>query len=117
MSKYNDELINKCLKTDWKKTLEAKGYSYFVNGDYNLNLIGVRSADHSNEFNDAFIIEYWNKKGNKFCPIFPCTTDPGYKSLANPVNIKGCAILVPGQYRGAWKVGYHKGRSERRLQL
>ena len=50
MSKYNDELINKCLKTDWKKILEAKGYSYFVNGDYNLNLIGVRSADHSNEF-------------------------------------------------------------------
>ena len=25
------------------------------------------------------------------------------------MNVKGTAILAPGQYRGAYKIGYHKG--------
>ena len=60
--------------------------------------------------NDVFIIDYWTANGKRYTPIYPCTTDPGYKSLTNPVNIKGCAILVPGQYRGCFKKGYHKGQ-------
>lgn len=116
MEKYNAELFGKCRKTDWKKTLEAKGYKYFVKGDYNLNLIGVRSNKQGNEFNDYFICEYWNKSGNKYTLIYPCTTDPGYKSLVNPVNIKGTAILVPNQYLGTWKIGYHKGQYKALVQ-
>lgn len=113
---YNNSLISLCHKTDWKKTLEEKGYAYFINGDYNLNLIGVRSNKNGNEFNDAFIIEYWSKRGDKYTIVYPCTTDPGYKSLAEPVNIKGCAILVPNQYRGAWTIGYHKGQYKALVQ-
>lgn len=110
MSKYNNLLIDRCRTVDWKKTLENKGYSYFDKGKYNLNLIGVRSKEHGNEFNDVFIIDYWTANGKRYTLIYPCTTDPGYKSLTNPVNIKGCAILVPGQYRGCFKKGYHKGQ-------
>ena len=40
------------------------------------------------------------------------TTQPGITSLKTPVNAKGCAILVPGQYRGCWKIGLHKGKYE-----
>lgn len=30
--------------------------------------------------------------------------------MEHPTAIKGTAILVPGQYRGCWKIGYHKGK-------
>ena len=91
--------------------MESKGYVYFSTGKYNLNLIGVRAKERdNNEFNDAFIIDYWTGNGRRYTPVYPCTTDPGFKSLEKPVNIKGCAILVPGQYRGCFKKGYHKGQ-------
>ena len=94
--KYNDALINKCRLVDWRKTLESKGYVYFSTGKYNLNLIGVRAKERdNNEFNDAFIIDYWTGNGRRYTPVYPCTTDPGFKSLEKPVNFKGCAILVP----------------------
>ena len=110
MAKYNNKLIDKCRTVDWRKTLENKGYAYFSNGQYNLNIIGVRAKEYKNEFNDAFIVDYRTANGKRYTAVYPCTTDPGYKSLVNPVNIKGCAILVPGQYRGCFKKGYHKGQ-------
>lgn len=111
MNKYNIKLIDKCRTVDWRKTLESKGYVYFSTGKYNLNLIGVRAKERdNNEFNDAFIIDYWTGNSRRYTPIYPCTTDPGFKSLEKPVNFKGCAILVPGQYRSCFKKGYHKGQ-------
>lgn len=112
---YNQKLLEKCRRQDFKQVLESKGYKYFQDGDMNLNIIGVRSPLKGNEFNDAICVEYW-KKDNKYTYIAPCTTDPGYKSLAHPQNIKGCAILVPGQYRGCYKIGFHKGQYEALVQ-
>ena len=40
---------------------------------------------------------------------FPGTTDPGIYYRENPLNLRGTAIMKPGQYRGAYKVGRHKG--------
>ena len=31
-------------------------------------------------------------------------------------NVKGTAILVPGQYRGAYKIGFHKGKYKALVQ-
>ena len=116
MNKYNDALVEKCKIVNWQKTIERKGYKYFTNGAYNLNIIGVRSKEQDNEFNDVIVVEYWNRYGDKYCNIYPATTDPGYKTLINPVNVKGTAILVPGQYRSCFKKGKHKGQYEALVQ-
>jgi hypothetical protein len=117
MENYNRELLARCSYANWKDILANKGYAYFNKGKYNLNIIGVRSDERSsNEFNDAFIVEYWDNTGSKCTRVYPCTTDPGFKSLVNPVNAKGCAILVPDQYRGCFKDGKHKGQYEALVQ-
>lgn len=36
------------------------------------------------------------------------TTVPGIFHLQAPKNPKGCAVLVPGQYRGVYQMGFHQ---------
>ena len=47
---------------------------------------------------------------------YSITTDPGKYWLENPINPKGTAILVPGQYPGTWKLGKHQGKYEALVQ-
>jgi len=47
---------------------------------------------------------------------YSITTDPGKYWLENPINPKGTAILVPGQYLGTWKLGKHQGKYEALVQ-
>ena len=114
----NEKLYNKATKADFSKILVNKGYAYFTKGKYNLNIIGIRNASNSvtNKFDDIIIVEYIDMYGVKSREIFAATTDPGITSMKNPVSIKGCAILVPGQYRSSWKLGYHKGKYEALVQ-
>lgn len=117
MENYNSYLLDKCLNVNLDKILSNKGYTYFYKGKYNLNLIGVRASElSSNQFNDAFIIDYFDNKGVHHRQVYPCTTDPGFRSLTTPINAKGCAILVPDQYRGAFKKGKHKGQYDALVQ-
>ena len=37
------QLYTKCKVCDFKAVLEKKGYVFFDKGNYNLNIIGVRS--------------------------------------------------------------------------
>lgn len=86
------------------------GYAVFENGDYNLNLFGVRSLSRdSNEFDDYLGCAY---KDNDMWRVewWEATTDPGQRILAKPINKKGAAILRPGQYRGAYRLGLHSGK-------
>lgn len=88
-----------------------KGLDWFTKGEYNLNLFGVRSTNsESNKFDDWFGVAWRNEKGHWFIKWMPCTTDPGKHWLLNPMNVRGTAILVPGQYRNAYYLGIH-GRS------
>lgn len=106
----NTSLENKAFNLNAEKAFEAKGYKYFTNGDYNLNIFGIRSAGsvlQENYFDDIICVDYkinglWNRE------IFTATVDPGLSSLNNPINVKGCAILVPNQYSGMFKIGMHK---------
>lgn len=41
--------------------------------------------------------------------VFPATTDPGTFYRENPLSVKGTAIMKPGQYRGAYMIGRHRG--------
>lgn len=90
--------------------MAKKGYSFFTNDakDYNINIIGIRSNDLTpDKFNDIIVV-CWKYKGNWYIRKYDATTDPGLYYLLRPMNVKGTAIMVPGQYRGAYMIGKHK---------
>lgn len=92
-----------------KRKYEQHGYTFFEEGSYNLNIFGIRSkTSHSNEFDDYIGVCYKDESGVEKADVFPATTDPGKYWLINPMVSGGTAILIPGQYKGAYKLGYHK---------
>ena len=115
---YNSTLMTKCLTANIEQTIKSLGYSYFTKGDYNLNIIGIRSTNSENtvnEFNDVLVVTY-KVDGSNRIEVYPITTDPGTYYLKSPLHSKGCAILVPGQYRGAEKIGKHQGKYKALVQ-
>lgn len=101
----------KHLVDDLSRALAKKGYSFFQEGDYNLNLIGVRSVSNVPGAFDDLLFCLYRVDGVWRAHIWPITTDPGTHYLKQPINPHGTAILVPGQYRGAYTLGSHKGYS------
>ena len=103
-------LKNKIIVDKIKSVIESKGYSFFTRGDYNLNIIGVRSSSReANKFDDTLLCIY---KVNDEWQVneFAITTDAGTHWLKNPMSKKGCAILKCNQYRGAYQLGFHRGQ-------
>lgn len=99
------------------KVCEAKGYKFFDSGEFNLNIIGVRSSVKTpNGFDDTIHFIFKDKKGILVISSFPATTDPGLDYLKNPINPNGTAILVPGQYPGMWQIGFHQNKYEALVQ-
>ena len=90
------------------------GHVAFDNGDYDLNIVGIRSANQvANSFDDWITITYkvdgiWQTKW------YACTTDPGTYWLEgyDSSRVKGTAILQPGQYRGVYAIDKHAGAYE-----
>lgn len=105
-------LANKCANADFQKIFARKGYAFFTKGEYNLNIIGVRhkGSKITNHFDDCIVVIYNTANEKNVRKVFTCTTLPGKKAMEHPMQIKGTAILKPGQYRGAYKIGYHKGK-------
>jgi len=98
-----------------KKAVLSKGYKWFENGDYNINIVGIRNSETENQitnkFDDCVTVSYKvNGEWNFHC--FKATTDPGTHWTKNLLNKDGVAILVPGQYRGSHTIGLHKGKYE-----
>lgn len=92
------------------------GYAIFTNGDYNLNIIGVRkNFVQNNTFDDEIHVAF-KQNGNWVDFVFTITTDPGLYYLVNPMNLSGTAIMVDGQYRGAYKLGLHRNQYEALVQ-
>lgn len=97
-----------------RAAMHKKGYEFFENGAYNLNLVGERKANGTvNKFDDTIHIIY---RTDASAPLiiesYQITTEPGLHWLLNPLNVKGAAILVPGQYKGTWQLGLHQGKYE-----
>lgn len=96
-----------------KTAVLSKGYAYFENGDYNVNIICIRNSSTGNKvtnaFDDYITISY---KENGVWKYFEwnATTDPGTKSVINYENSLGVARLVPGQYRGSHIIKLHQGK-------
>lgn len=99
------------------RVMRKKGYLVFSGGDYDTNLVGVRLDDNvSNKFDDTFIC-FYGKPGAWTVYQWGCTTDPGtYWMQKELLNKKGCAIIKPGQYRGAYQIGLHQGKYKALVQ-
>ena len=96
-----EQIINVIKKKNYKIFTSPKGHD--------LNLVGIRTADNkASSFNDWLTVFYmFEKVWNYFA--FPATTDPGLFYRKSPLCVKGTAVMKPGQYRGAYMVGKHKG--------
>jgi len=99
-----------------RRALEHKGYKFFENGDYNVNIVGIRNSLTKNEVTNRFddLITVCYKVGGEWnYHEFDCTTDPGTHWVENcMIPEKGVAILKEGQYRGSHKIRKHQGRYE-----
>lgn len=95
---------------------KRNNYKLFTEGDYNLNLFGIRSSNMtSDKFNDLVGVLYRNRN-IWVLQKYGATTDPGLYYRENPMNVNGTAILAPGQYPGAFKIGYHQGKYKALVQ-
>ncbi len=90
-----------------------KGYSFLDDGSpYQLNIFGVRNYGAVNRFNDFLCVCFRNSINEWVLRQWPGTTMPGLSMLQGPVNPRGTAILVPGQYVDTWKRDLHAGKYE-----
>lgn len=116
-----DSFWDKCFRYDFEKLFNKKGYAYFTKGKYNLNIIGVRRKVKNNYITDAYddyLVLIYNNGNREVRRLYPITTEPGYYYMVKQLlNKKGCAILVPGQYRSTWKIGLHKGKYNALVQI
>ena len=105
-----------------RSLMAAKGYVFFdaPGKKLNLNLIGVRRDNHgTDKFDDFLIVMYRANVASLEIMAqrqYKVTTDPGKYWLENPMNPKGTAILMPGQYRSTWKIGKHQNNYEALVQ-
>jgi hypothetical protein len=92
--------------------MDARGYVVFDDPrGYDLNLVGVRSLGDldADTFNDWLCVFYLALGGQWCFFAFPATTDPGRHYRHNPIHDDGTLVMLPGQYRGAYRLGTHKG--------
>jgi peptidoglycan hydrolase-like protein with peptidoglycan-binding domain len=106
-TKYSKDKIEAAVK--------AKGYKWFGDKDFILNIVGVRNSDTgksvTNVFDDKITVSYM-KAGAWFYHEWTNTTDPGKKGVKEFHNAKGVARLVPGQYINSYGLGLHQGKYE-----
>lgn len=91
-------------------TLKKLGYKWFTEGDYNLNIIGIRNSSTGNKVTNAFddyIVVAYKLNGVWGVKMWPCTVDNG----------GGSARVVPGQYTGSHAIGLHQGKYEALRQV
>lgn len=86
------------------------GYAWIDDGDYNLNIIAVRAKQKTpQQFNDVLCIAF-RIDGRPLLFTFPCATDPNIYWRHQIASIDHHAIVVPGQYSGAWKADRRRGQ-------
>jgi hypothetical protein len=84
---------------------------------YNLNIVGVRNNVTTADLFDDLLFVFWWYQGRFNCLEFQITTDPGKRALQQPIRVDGTGIVAPGQYRGAYASGLHKGKQPALVQV
>ena len=97
------------------KELYKKHDYKFFEGEMSVNVFGIRRKVSTDLFDD-FIGVIWKEDGKETYLISKATTDPGAYWMRHPINKNGTAILKPGQYLGAYKLGKHRGKYEALVQ-
>jgi len=101
------------LREQVEKAVKAKGYNYFENGNYNVNIIGIRNSAPgkkvTNVFDDWLTISFKEDGTWKFF-CWGATTDPGKAPMLLGNNGTGTARVVPGQYPGSHFIRKHQGK-------
>lgn len=93
-----------------RRAYTANQYTYYEKGNFNVNIFAIRTDEcTANTFNDVIGLTYKDQDVWQL-HTFNATVDAGLCSRTNPVNSRGCAIIVPGQYVGCWQLGKHKGK-------
>lgn len=73
-----------------------------------FNIVGIRKANGTvNQFDDLI---GWVSDSE--LRLFEATTEPGLTALQAPINKAGTSIMVPGQYRDAYQIGYHQQKAD-----
>ena len=99
-----------------KGDMEEKGYEWY-DDPYKLNIIGVRSpAKRAGRFDDKCWCISQDESGRLEALQYDISCDPGPRYLRRPINRAGCAILAPGQYRKAYKIGLHRRKYRALIQ-
>lgn len=101
-----------------KQAVESKGYKWFDGGNFDVNIVAVRTYDNKvrNKFDDFITLSYKEDGVWKF-HCWPATTDPGSYYMKKLLSNEGCARLAPGQYRGSHQIGLHQGKYEALRQV
>ena len=107
--------MNRPTRQQIETAVKSKDYKWFENGDYNLNIVGVRNGETgtevTNKFDDFLTLSYKiDGEWNYHC--FDATTDPGKHWVENIMREEGVAVLKENQYRGSHKIGLHQGKYE-----
>lgn len=93
---------------------QRKRYRFFASGPYDLNLFAIRNGNRDfrlDAFDDLVGVAYLDYVSRPCVQAWSCTTDPGLTHITHPVFAEairaGAAFIAPGQYRQAFRVGYH----------
>jgi hypothetical protein len=91
------------------RAMERKGHLIQDRGL--LNIVAIRSSKREFDVFGCQLAHFYLHGPNGWqLEQFPITTYPGkYYTVDKLLNPKGAAILVPGQYRGIYKLDKHRG--------
>lgn len=96
------------------RAMRDLGMVVFESGLLNLNIVGIRTkSPEPNKFRCTLELHYrdtLNGQAVWYTRSYPCTTLPGTTYLQSPMRKAGCAILLPGQYRGSHVIGKHRDK-------
>jgi len=93
------------------------GYKIF-DKPYDMNFFGVRSdVLKAGDWDDWIGAFYTNDAGGTNYHVWQGTTDPSAVWLQRGGSPQGTFIICPGQYRGLWALGMHRGKYRAFVQV
>ena len=94
-----------------KAMYTKRGYKFYENGAFNLNIWAIRSGYETVNLHDDILgVCYYDEFGSPICLAFGGTTKPGLYYLKNKLgNPNGTAILCEGYHKDAFRYGHHRG--------
>lgn len=93
-----------------KRVNEKLGYPFFDDGDYDMNIIGIRTDDSRSDLFNDWICLAFRQNDHEQLLVFSATTDPGVYWREHPMNVNGTAILKQGHHSSMFRLGKHRGR-------